>query len=68
MAGASAGIDGRMTAIETLNRMTSRLADANLTLAEASALRPEIERLLEQVRQASWPAPAVWCGDARIAR
>jgi hypothetical protein len=65
---AGAGTETRLATIETLDRMTSRLADANLTLAEASALRPEIERLLEQVQQASGPAPAVWCDNARGGR
>jgi len=32
--------------------MTSRLADSNLTAAEARLLRPQIQRLLDQVDHA----------------
>ena len=39
----------RSTAIEALQRMTSRLADSNLTVAEANALRPQIHRLLDEI-------------------
>ena len=49
----SAAMD-RSAVIEALHRMTSRLADSSLTAAEASVLRPEIERLLEQVEHDSF--------------
>jgi len=39
----------RSAVIEALHRMTSRLADSNLTAAEARLLRPQIQRLLDQV-------------------
>jgi len=42
----------RSAVIEALHRMTSRLADSSLTAAEASLLRPQIQRLLEQVDHA----------------
>lgn len=39
----------RSAVIEALHRMTSRLADSSLTAAEASVLRPQIQRLLEEM-------------------
>jgi hypothetical protein len=52
-------VEDRSAAIETLHRMTSRLADSNLTAAEASVLRPVIHRLLEEIGQAGRADPAV---------
>lgn len=39
----------RTAAIETLHRMTSRLADSSLTLDEANVLLPMIHRLVEEI-------------------
>ena len=48
----------RSSAIETLQRMTSRLADSNLTVAEANVLRPQIFRLLDEIGRELGPGPA----------
>lgn len=39
----------RSSAIETLQRMTSRLADSSLTIDEANLLLPLIRQLVEEI-------------------
>ncbi|SIO58598.1 hypothetical protein SAMN05444166_5739 [Singulisphaera sp. GP187] len=59
----------RTPAIETLQRMTSRLADSSLTIDEASLLRSMIHQLMDEI-SAVVPAPdrIVWPDDGRANR
>ena len=57
----------RSPAVETLQQMTSRLADSNLTIDEANVLWPMVQRLVEEISEAGshaavpdqggWPEP-----------
>ncbi|MHC5536962.1 hypothetical protein ACYOEI_01655 [Singulisphaera rosea] len=48
-------VDDRASAIETLHRMTMRLADLSLTATEAQSLRATIHRLLDEISQQVTP-------------
>jgi hypothetical protein len=48
-------VQDRSLTIETLHHITSRLADSNLTAAEADVLRPMIFRLLGEVDRPARP-------------
>ncbi len=43
----------RLSSVEKLNSMMSRLADSNVTIAEANALRLVILRLLDELGHAT---------------
>jgi hypothetical protein len=50
------GVEDRNLPIEALQRMTNRLADTSLTVAEANTLRSMIHHLLDEISSPS-PAP-----------
>lgn len=48
-------VDDQASAIESLHRMTMRLADLSVTASEAQSLRATIHRLLDEIGQQVTP-------------